>query len=43
MFDMDGKIVTFTSEFPNDLKMMAFLAGELPIFFYLCQCQHRQL
>ena len=32
VFDIDGKIVTFTfSEFPNDLKMMAFLAGELPV------------
>ena len=32
VFDIDGKMVTFTfSEFPNDLKMMAFLAGELPV------------
>jgi hypothetical protein len=31
-FQIDGKNVKFTfSEFPNDLKMMAFLAGELPI------------
>ena len=31
-FQIDGKNVKFTfSEFPNDLKLMAFLAGELPI------------
>ena len=40
VFDIDGKIVTFTfSEFPNDLKMMAFLAGELPVsakYFSTC-------
>ena len=29
---IDGKNVKFTfSEFPNDLKMMAFLAGELSV------------
>ena len=45
-FNINNTIIKFKfSEFPNDMKMLAFLAGKLPnsakyFFFHFCRCFH---